>query len=133
MLQQPSGEPTAISRWTGWSKSWPSLHRFASGLHAARSKNNLDSTTFLDKTEDRKCEKYWTLPGHYLSTGFAESPVNEVIAKRMAKKQQMRWTRRTVQRFLDFRIHVLNGTLEDAFRHWHEGFRSVAHQTQLAL
>src|ERR1700677_335399 len=58
-----------------------------------------------------------------ISTGFAESAVNEIIAKRMAKKQQMRWNRYTVQRFLDVRVCVLNGILEDAFRHWHRGFR----------
>jgi len=56
--------------------------------------------------------------GQRISTGFVESGVNEIIAKRMVKKQQMRWNRHTVQRFLDVRIHVLNGTLEDAFRHW---------------
>jgi hypothetical protein len=50
-------------------------------------------------------------------TGFAESPLSEIMAKRVAKKQQMRWNRYTVQRFLDVRLHVLNGTLEDAFRH----------------
>jgi hypothetical protein len=60
-----------------------------------------------------------------ISIGFAESAVNEIIAKRMAKKQQMRWNRYTVQRFLDVRVHVLNGTLEDAFRHWHRGFRPI--------
>jgi hypothetical protein len=27
---------------------------------------------------------------------------------------------------LDVRVHVLNGTLEDAFRHWRKGFRHVA-------
>jgi hypothetical protein len=64
--------------------------------------------------------------GFRISTGFAESAVNEIIAKRMAKKQQMRWNRHTVQHFLDVRIHVLNDTLEDAFRHWHQGFRWVA-------
>jgi hypothetical protein len=51
----------------------------------------------------------------------------------MVKKQQMRWNRYTVQSFLDVRIHVLNDTLEDAFRHWHKGFRPVANQTELAL
>jgi hypothetical protein len=70
--------------------------------------------------------------GQRISTGFVESAVNEIIAKRMVKKQQMRWNRHTVQRFLDVRIHVLNGTLEDAFRHWHKGFRPVADQTQMA-
>jgi hypothetical protein len=63
--------------------------------------------------------------GTRISTGFAESAVNEIIAKRMAKKQQMRWNRYTVQRFLDVRVHVLNGTLEDAFRHWHRRFRPI--------
>jgi hypothetical protein len=71
--------------------------------------------------------------GQRISTGFVESAVNEIVAKRMVKKQQMRWNRYTVQRFLDVRIHVLNGTLEDAFRHWHKGFRPVADQTQLVL
>jgi hypothetical protein len=36
----------------------------------------------------------------------------------MVKKQQMRWNRHTVQSFLDVRIHVLNGSLENAFRQW---------------
>ena len=71
--------------------------------------------------------------GQRISTGFIESAVNEIIAKRMVKKQQMRWNRYTVQRFLDVRIHVLNGTLEDAFRHWHKGFRPVADQTHQVM
>jgi hypothetical protein len=36
-----------------------------------------------------------------ISTAFADSSVNEIIAKRMNKKQQMRWNRATVQPFLD--------------------------------
>jgi hypothetical protein len=40
-------------------------------------------------------------------TAFAESAVNEVMAKRMNKKQQMRWNRYTVQPFLMVRVHVL--------------------------
>jgi hypothetical protein len=67
-----------------------------------------------------------------ISTGFAKSAVNEIIAKRMAKKQPMRWNRHTVQPFLDVRIHVLNGTLEDAFRHWDQGFRPLADVSQIA-
>ena len=70
--------------------------------------------------------------GQRISTGFVESAVNEIIAKRMVKKQQMRWNRHTVQNFLDVRIHVLNGTLEDAFRHWHKAFRPIADKSQLA-
>jgi hypothetical protein len=41
----------------------------------------------------------------------------------MTKRQQMRWSRATVRPFLDVRTAVLNGTLEDAFRKRHPGFR----------
>ncbi len=50
--------------------------------------------------------------------------VNEIVAKRMNKKQQMRWNRNIVQLFLDVLTAVLNETLEDAFRHRYPGFRS---------
>ena len=63
--------------------------------------------------------------GEPISTAFVESAVNEIIAKRMNKKQQMRWNRTTVQPFLDVRTAVLNDTLEDAFRHRYPGFRSA--------
>ena len=52
-----------------------------------------------------------------------ESAVDEIIAWRMAKRQQMRWSRATVQPFLDVRTAVLNDTLADAFRRRHPGFR----------
>ena len=61
--------------------------------------------------------------GEAISTAFVESTVNEIVAKRMNKKQQMRWNRATVQPFLDVRTAVLNDTLEDAFRHRHPGVR----------
>jgi len=63
--------------------------------------------------------------GEPISTAFVESAVNEIVAKRMNKKQQMRWNRTTVQPFLDVRTAVLNDTLEDAFRHRYPGFRPV--------
>jgi len=61
--------------------------------------------------------------GEPIATLFMESAVDEIIAWRMAKKQQMRWTRATVQPSLDVRTAVLNGTLEDVFRRRHPGFR----------
>jgi hypothetical protein len=61
--------------------------------------------------------------GQPISTAFVESAVNEIVAKRMNKKQQMRWDRTTVQHFLDVRTAVLNETLEDAFRYRYPGFR----------
>ena len=61
--------------------------------------------------------------GEPIATSFVESAVDEVISWRMAKAQQMRWSRATVQPFLDVRTAVLNDTLEDAFRSRHPGFR----------
>jgi hypothetical protein len=61
--------------------------------------------------------------GEPISTAFVESAVNEIVAKRMNKKQQMRWNRMTVQPFLDVPITVLNGTLENVLRHRYPGFR----------
>ena len=61
--------------------------------------------------------------GEPIATSFVESAVDEIIAWRMTKKQQMRWNRATVQPFLDVRTALLNGTLEDAFRCRYPGFR----------
>src|SRR5689334_21192640 len=61
--------------------------------------------------------------GEPISTAFVESTVNEIVARRMNKKQHMRWNRTTVQPFLEVRTAVLDGTLEDAFRRRYRGFR----------
>ena len=62
--------------------------------------------------------------GERISTGFVESAVNQVISKRFAKKQQMRWTPRGAHLLLQTRTKVLNGDLEDTFRRWYPAFRS---------
>jgi hypothetical protein len=54
--------------------------------------------------------------GQPISTAFVESAVNEILSKRMIKKQQMRWNRWTVQPFLDVRVAVLNETLTGSFK-----------------
>ena len=61
--------------------------------------------------------------GEPISTAFVESAINEIIARRMIKKQQMRWNRWTVQPFLDVRVAVLDGTLEGSFRRLFPNFR----------
>ena len=53
--------------------------------------------------------------GESFSTGWVESAINENLAKRMAKAQQMRWNRWTVQPFLAVRTAVLHDTLADSF------------------
>lgn len=61
--------------------------------------------------------------GKPISTGWVESAINEIIAKRMGKSQQMRWNRWKVQPFLAVRTAVLNGTLHESFRDWFPEFR----------
>jgi hypothetical protein len=51
-----------------------------------------------------------------------ESTVNQVISKRMVKKQQMRWTPRGAHLLLQIRTRVLNDQLADDFHRWHPGF-----------
>jgi hypothetical protein len=93
----------------------------------------LDTIRYLELNADSMPNYGKRYRGHVRTlTGFAESAVNEIIAKRMSKRQQMRWNRYTFQRFLEVRIHVLNGTLEDAFRHWHQGFRPSVDPIQFA-
>jgi hypothetical protein len=71
--------------------------------------------------------------GEPISTAFLESAVNEIIVKRMNKKQQMRRNRATAQPFLDVRTTVLNDTLEYAFRRRDPGFRPANDNKVVAL
>jgi hypothetical protein len=48
--------------------------------------------------------------------------VNQVISKRMVKKQQMRWTPRGAHLLLQVRTRVLNDQLASDFRRWHPAF-----------
>jgi hypothetical protein len=58
--------------------------------------------TFIPNYGDR----YWH--GETISTGFVASAINQVVSKRMVKKQQMRWTDRGAHLLLQVRTRVLN-------------------------
>ncbi|WP_427019291.1 ISKra4 family transposase (plasmid) [Pseudarthrobacter sp. P1] len=60
--------------------------------------------------------------GEAISTAFTESTVNQVISKRMVKKQQMRWTPRGAHLLLQIRTRVLDGRLDADFHRWYPGF-----------
>jgi hypothetical protein len=64
--------------------------------------------------------------GERISTGFVESTVNQVVSKRMVKKQQMQWSKRGAHLLLQIRTRVLNGEREATFRTWYPGFRAHA-------
>ena len=70
--------------------------------------------------------------GEAISTAFVESTVNQVISKRMVKKQQMRWTRRGAHNLLQIRTQVLDGEFREAFARWYPGMQPVEHEVALA-
>jgi len=61
--------------------------------------------------------------GERISTSFVESTVNQVVSKRMVKKQQMQWTPEGAHLLLQVRIQVLNQDWVDTFRSWYPKFR----------
>ena len=63
--------------------------------------------------------------GEVISSSFVESAVNQVISKRMVKRQQMRWTPRGAHLLLQVRTRILNDELVDDFRRWHPSFTHV--------
>lgn len=56
--------------------------------------------------------------GERISTGFAESAINQIVSKRMVKKQQMRWTPRGAHLLLQIRTRVLDDTLAEDLHRW---------------
>lgn len=60
--------------------------------------------------------------GEAIATGFVESAVNQIIARRFVKKQQMRWTKRGAHLLLQVRVKVLNDELQENFSRWYPPF-----------
>jgi len=126
------------AKWRLWHGRWPGCRRKLAALCRWTERKRLRDVTGIGRLQQQASELLGYLKrnenalmhyaarrrrGEAISTAFVESAVNEIVAKRMNKKQQMRWSRATVQPFLDVRTAVLNDTLEDAFRHRHPGFR----------
>jgi hypothetical protein len=126
------------AKWRLWHGRWPRCRRKLAALCRWTERKHVRDLAGIGRLQQRASELLGYLErneaalvpyaarrrrGEPISTAFVESAVNEIIAKRMNKKQQMRWNRATVQPFLDVRTAVLNDTLEDAFRHRHPGFR----------
>lgn len=57
--------------------------------------------------------------GEIISSAFVESTVNEIISKRMSKKQQMRWTKKGAHLLLQVRVKTLNNELRKLFCKWY--------------
>ena len=63
--------------------------------------------------------------GERVSTSFVESAVNPVLAKRLAKRQQMQWTKKGAHLLVQARTRVRNEEWEDCFRQPYPGFRPL--------
>ena len=128
------------AKWRLWHGRWTGCRRKLAGLYRWTKHKHLREIAGIDRLQRHIGELLGYLEhnqdmlvhyaarrrqGEPISTAFVESAVNEIVAKRMNKKQQMRWNRTTVQPFLDVRTAVLNDTLENAFRHRYPGFRPV--------
>ena len=70
--------------------------------------------------------------GETISTAFVESTVNQVVSKRMVKKQQMRWSQQGAHLLLQVRTRVLNDELRDVFRQWYPNFVQEDEDRRLA-
>jgi hypothetical protein len=57
--------------------------------------------------------------GEPIASSFVESGVNQVVAKRFVKKQQMAWTDAAAHDLLQIRTAVLNGDLRHHFEQWY--------------
>ncbi len=62
--------------------------------------------------------------GEPISTAFAESTINQVVSKRMVKKQQMRWSERGAHHLLQVRTKVLNDEFRSFFAGRYLGMRT---------
>jgi len=61
--------------------------------------------------------------GETIASSFVESTVNEVITKRMVKKQQMQWSPIGAHYLLQTRTAVLNDDLPHHFERWYPGLK----------
>jgi hypothetical protein len=69
--------------------------------------------------------------GEIISTAFVESTVDLVVSRRLAKKQQMQWSRKGAHRLLQTRTRTLDGTLHDLFTSWYPAMPANDVQTPL--
>jgi hypothetical protein len=136
------------AKWRLWHGRWPGCRRKLAALRRWARRTSIRGMIGIGRLEHHLGELLAYLErnqgalvhyaarrrnGEPISTAFMESAVNEIIAKRMNKRQQMRWNRATVQPFLDVRTAVLNDTLEDAFRRRYPRFRPTNGDEVVAL
>ncbi len=117
------------AKWRLWHGRWPGCRRKLTALCRWAASRSARDVAGIDKLRQHAADLFSYLErneaalvhyaarrrrGELIATSFVESAVDEIISWRMAKAQQMRWSRATVPGFLNVRTAVLNDTLEDA-------------------
>ena len=128
------------AKWRWWHGRWPGCRRKLAALCRWTQRQHVCDVAGIGRLQRYASELLGYLErnqgarvhyaarrrrGEPISTAFVESAVNEIVARRMNKKQQLRWNRTTAQPCLEVRTAVLNDTREDAFRHRYPGSRSA--------
>jgi hypothetical protein len=70
--------------------------------------------------------------GERISSGFVESTINRLVAKRFINKQRMRWTPRGAHLLLQIRVQGLNDDLHSTFKHWYPDLQHQQEETLAA-
>ena len=70
--------------------------------------------------------------GEAITTSFVESTVNEVVSKRICKKQQMQWSKEGAHLLLQTRVRTLNGELGAIFKRWYPDLDMKAEEIPIA-
>lgn len=65
--------------------------------------------------------------GETIASSFVESTINEVVTKRMVKKQQMQWSLKGAHYLLQVRTAVLDEALAGKFEQWYPGIKINKH------
>ena len=100
------------------STTYPGIKAFRKGVDEFRSCVKRNVHTIPNYAERHR-------HGERVSTACAESTVNAVVGKRLAKRQQMRWSKRGTHLMLQTRTRVLDDTLRAKFQSWYPGLFHV--------
>ena len=101
----------------------------ACGLEGcARNEAQMKATKLVDELHGYQERNQGSIPSYAerhradepISSATAEATVNSIIAKRMVKKQQMRWTPTGAHHLLQIRTRVLDGHLDHDITRWNQ-------------
>jgi hypothetical protein len=105
----PARRPPIYSR-----SSWANLGKFARAAHEFAVYVTSNTGSLINYGERYRA-------GERISSCLAESTVNAVISKCLAKRQQMQWTSRGAHLLLQMRTRALDGMLRHLFDRWYPG------------